>query len=426
MKKTLKRSMLVAGAALLGLPAVAAAQIMGHCADCHTMHNSEQNAAVAVVGLARTVSTTPIQNLLRMDCVACHAQGGATKIAASLGGSKIPQVYHTDATGDLAAGNFKHIELGNRKGHNVADLFPGGDLTGGTYLMPPGKYRGGVTGDVHSDVWNDGVTPFGKFTCAGTAGCHGTRAQLLSHVTNGDGSTTAVRRTGIAAISGAHHNNQDGAKTPLQNVQGEHSGVQVANSYRFIPGLKGYGNTVDRWQNASPTSHNEYFAAISKDITSCGDCHIEGSIPGITARMSPDSTLKVHNQSMSGFCATCHGNFHSSGFTQGKSGAFLRHPSDYVIPAKTEYAAYQSYNLTAPPARADVRTAASDTVQPNTDMVMCLSCHQAHATTHDYMLRFDYAAATTQMRAGDSTKVGANAEGCLACHTTKGVAPANR
>ena len=47
---------------------------------------------------------------------------------------------------------------------------------------------------------------------------------------------------------------------------------------------------------------------------------------------------------------------------------------------------------------------------------MCLSCHQAHASDHDYMLRFDYAG----MVAG--TNPAADGTGCLACHTTKGKA----
>jgi predicted CXXCH cytochrome family protein len=57
--------------------------------------------------------------------------------------------------------------------------------------------------------------------------------------------------------------------------------------------------------------------------------------------------------------------------------------------------------------------AASATVTPGTDMVMCLSCHQPHATEFDGMLRFDY----QQIIAGG----GATGQGCLACHTTKGI-----
>ena len=144
--------------------------------------------------------------------------------------------------------------------------------------------------------------------------------------------------------------------------------------------------------------------------------------------MTADSTLQAPNQSMSGFCTTCHGNFHSSsledgtnydrGPANGTSGAFLRHPSDYVIPATGEYAAYTAYNLTAPVARPTVATAASDVVAPGTDLVMCLSCHQAHATPYDGMLRFDYAAMIAGSQVDDAASQALG--GCMACHTTKG------
>jgi predicted CXXCH cytochrome family protein len=112
------------------------------------------------------------------------------------------------------------------------------------------------------------------------------------------------------------------------------------------------------------------------------------------------------------------------GSENGTSGAFLRHPSDWVIPNSSEYSAYTSYDISAPVARPSVATAASATVTPGTDMVMCLSCHAAHATDYDYMLRGDYSAMTAGGYADIATATG---EGfCLACHTTKGVLPENR
>ena len=104
----------------------------------------------------------------------------------------------------------------------------------------------------------------------------------------------------------------------------------------------------------------------------------------------------------------------------GVSGAFLRHPSDYVIPNGTEYAAYTAYDLSAPVARPTLATASSGTVTPGTDMVMCLSCHVAHGSDQDYLLRFDY----STMTAGSGSD--ATTGGCLACHTTKGILPENR
>jgi len=247
-----------------------------------------------------------------------------------------------------------------------------------------------------------------------------------------------TRRTGIAAISGAHHNSTDGAKTSdgynTHAVDGSdpaiHDGATVAAGYRFIPGLKGYGNEAARWQNVDSASHNEYYGDAAGesvgDAAGCGTCHIQDNVNGGDgSRAALGSTLRVPNNSMSGFCATCHGVFHSMGSENGTSGAFLRHPSDWVIPNSGEYAAYTSYDITAPVARTSVLSGASATVAPGTDLVMCLSCHEAHATPYDYMLRFNYTYdGTGTMKAGAYIdQATAQAEGgCLACHTTKGVA----
>ncbi len=107
-------------ALLIILPiAVYAQGLVGDCSDCHTMHNSEQGQKVAIYGVGGTFvpgTPLPIQNLLRMDCIACHAQNSSDKIVTMPGGSTIPQVYHQDATGDLAAGNFAYIS-GTKTGH---------------------------------------------------------------------------------------------------------------------------------------------------------------------------------------------------------------------------------------------------------------------------------------------------------------------
>lgn len=401
-------------------PAMAAG-LIGDCYDCHTMHNSEAGAPVAQIGSAsgNTTTSTPVANLLKLDCLACHANDptAGDKIWMMPGGSEVPQVAHGDATGDLAGGNFSYGFVGNgtvSNVHNVSELFaPGTEDYIPANGNPPGMVADGTT---HTNIFttNGGAGAYDKFSCAGARGCHGTRAQQVG---NGTGN---VDRVGMAAISGAHHVNYDGAKDATNYAASTvHSGAKVAEGYRFIPGLKGYGNEADRWENVDATSHNEYYGDATGGLAaaSCTTCH--------TGFVTVDSTLKVPNNSMSGFCSTCHGNFHSSGIAadavdNGVSGAFLRHPSDYVIPNMTEYAAYTAYDISAPVARPTLFTAASATVTPGTDLVMCLSCHNAHGSDNDYILRFDY----TTMTAGSFANVAAAqaAGGCLACHTEKGVA----
>jgi hypothetical protein len=406
--------------------ALAVGGLVGDCVDCHTMHNSQQGAPVAKAGLNSTASVTPNPTLLKLDCIACHAQNTGSKIVTMPGGSTIPQVYHTDST-DLAADNFKHIaDNGERKGHNVVDLV----TADSTFSRPPG-YRNHDSLGFEFNV--------DKLTCAGNMGCHGLRGQQLDEGDIESG-IAATYRSGLTALSGydgptagntsyvrgAHHTSYDGLKTDGSNPDFYQN--TLAHSYRFIRGLKGSGNVVDRWQNVDSVSHNEYAGGYVNDTIKntnyesalCTRCHFSNN--------SQTARLYTPNSTMTGFCITCHGSFHSSGVTNGTSGAFLRHPSDYVIPDRDEYSAYTLYDVSALVARPVAAFVPgftpSSTVNPGTDLVMCLSCHVAHASPYDGMLRFDYSA----MTAGGylDHAAAATAGGCLACHTSKGVLPENR
>jgi len=412
----------------------AAQGIVGDCVDCHTMHNSEGGLPVAEIGTTGTVSATPIENLLRMDCVACHANDptGGSKIWTMTGGSTVPQVMHGDTTGDLAGGNFRYImEGGDRKGHNVVDVV----AVDGANLFPPGhRHATSEVGDMGFDVEN--------FTCAGSMGCHGYRGQVLTlippdpncdpefgiNIITGEPCTpeelngSTEYRTGIKALSGydgfptatlksgAHHFNFEGLKN--DGLDASFYDNPLSHSYRFIRSLRGYGNETDRWQNVDKDSHNEYAAGYDGPggpgnettdfgtTSTCSKCHVSGKINTTDARLTTPMTT------MTGFCITCHGSFHSPG--TGPHGAFLRHPSDYVIPDSGEYAAFTEYTVSAPVGRPaaffSVGMTSSPTVTPGTDLVMCLSCHVAHAGPNDGMLRYsDWA----------------SGEGCVACHTTK-------
>ncbi len=438
----MKKLTVAATAVLAALPLIASASggMIGDCYDCHTMHNSEQGEPVAEIGIGGTVTETPLENLLRMDCIACHAQNGPNNVVVMPGGSKIPQVYHQDTT-DLAGGNFRYIDSLNssRKGHNVIDLFLGGDDNADDNGAPPGRY----SADIHGPNYSVNST-YDQFTCAGSVGCHGTRAQLLSGMTVDNGTDNIwvwTKRTGISAISGAHHNSYDGAKDGenyLDNGNVIHDGKRIAEGYRFIVGLKGYGNEASRWLNVDKDSHNEYYGGdpskttLTTGLSGCDTCHIEGDGPGVSSFLAVNSSLKVPNNSISGLCTTCHGKFHSGGTggdyeNNGVSGAFLRHPTDYLIPNRGEYAAYTVYDLTAPVARPTLYTSPSNVVTPGVDLVMCLSCHKSHASEYDFKLRFDYREMTEMIAGGYPDIATAQSKGgCLACHTTKGVLPENR
>jgi hypothetical protein len=340
--------------------------ISGVCSSCHTMHNSQNNAPEATFGAAGQPwkGTGPFDALTKGDCLGCHGMG--TTKTVTIGSSVIPQVYHTDATGDLAGGNFAYI-LGTKgsgaadsKGHNVVDLGnPESTLT-----EPPG----------HHSPSNIGV----NVTCSGIKGCHGRRA------------------TGVV-MSGAHHQNVDGKLDTAD---------EVYNSYRFLMGVKGFENNGSKpWENFDANNHNEYFGATTPMTFGGANCNI----------CHQGSGIYPANGTISGFCGTCHREFHVvEGIGGDTISPFTRHPTDVLLPGTGEYAGYNGagnpYSVEAPVARTTVPDSIGNTVIPGTDVVMCLSCHMAHASDYPDMLRWDY----DTMIAG-----GGGSGGCFTCHTTK-------
>jgi len=358
---------------ILSIPETSLAAITGPCVNCHTMHNSQGGSAMATYGADGKPwkGTSPLPALTRGTCLGCHGYGGAQKIV-TIGGSEIPQVYHTDGSGDLAGGNFAYV-LGTKgggasdaKGHNVKDI---GDADA-TLNAPPGL----LPESGHNMIITDT-----NLTCTGYIGCHGTRSGSFP---------------GIAGIKGAHHQNVDGKCDTADTV---------ANSYRFLLGVKGLENNgTYKWQNYNADHHNEYFGATTPMIVSCANsCHL-----------GPSGAVKPPNNTISGFCATCHGRFHDPTEIGGTSSPFKRHPSDIVLPSDVnkEYKDYTSYSVEAPVGRTTVPDSPSSTVTPGTDVVTCLSCHAAHATNYPDLLKWDY----------DTMVVGGGGSGgCFTCHTQK-------
>jgi len=336
---------------IMGISRTLQARVTGQCLNCHTMHAS-QGGSIAWYG----GSTGPFPALTRGNCYGCHTYD-TTSAVASFGGSKIPQVLHSDYTNNLAAGNFNYIKdasgSADHKGHNVAAVNQEGDAS----KFPP-------PGDEHS---NSSINAE-NFTCAGANGCHGDR-----EVTDQ-----------MASMKGAHHEKDSTI-----------DGSGVGKSYRFLNGVKGVENNdaTYPWENRSATLHNEY-----KGMTGTGSSDVSKTSPG------------SHN-TISGLCAECHGNYHYSDDIGGTSSPWLRHPTDVTLPTNGEYASYNTYSVLAPVARV-TPASPSQTVTPggnDNDIVMCLSCHGAHATNYYKMMRWDY-------KAPDVTTA---YSGCNICHTKK-------
>ena len=331
------------------------AEVAGNCANCHTMHNSQGGSDMATYG--GTSGNNPC--LTRGDCIGCHAYDiSGTDNVVDIGGSLVPQVWHSaaiDLAVDLAAGNFKYIATAadDDTGHSVANI----DQEGNASMFPP-------PGDQHTT----GITAT-NFTCAGKYGCHGDRSVS----------------GGIESIKGAHHTNDNTI-----------DGNSVGTSYRFLKGVLGLENPITAWRNVDATDHNEYKGATS---------------PGTSSLTSPV------NGTMSGFCAECHGYYHGTNTaeTGGTASPWIRHPTDFSLPSSGEYINYTTYSIVAPVARVTVPGAPSSTVSPSgtdNDIVMCLSCHGAHATKFYKLMRWDY-------NGDEGGDLAEQLSGCIVCHMSK-------
>lgn len=346
--------------------------VTGRCDNCHTMHNSQNGTHMILLGVGES-DTTPKDTLLRGTCLGCHSDTTSNTTKA-LGTSTAPIVFNTGgattdpgtsqswsgATYNLAGGNFYYTYGASAaidaKGHDV-DMVDAANTDTTLGNTPPGWNAA----DDESSVDYDDTD---RLTCAGSNGCHGDRDLTGSY----------------AGIKGAHHTNAGG------NLN---TATTIGNSFRFLKGVKGYEDT-DWQQSASTSDHNEYFGATS-----------QGTLA---------STYTI-----SALCRQCHGLFHSA---LGGPSPWTRHPTDEDVMGKGgEYAAYNTdnttgtYSLHAPVGDVGTLAGARSTVTATDSPVICLSCHRAHGSPNDDILRWDYAG----MVAGSGT----SDTGCFTCHTTK-------
>ena len=325
----------------------AGARVKGPCNSCHTMHNSQGGQPMAKDDNGNPINT-PYEALLISSCLGCHSSSTSQTIVTTSWG-ETPIVNNLIApVNPLAGGNF-YYSSGSytyTNGHySVGDT--GHNLTAST--LP---YGGGFINSTAPNAYN------GPLRCSGTHGCHGY---------NG-GHGEAPDNSYIDAIKGGHH----GKTSPMD-------GSTVARSYRMLYGITGVEDP--NWEQAnSNTAHNQY----------------------------QGGTSSTQNNTISYLCAECHGNFHSSTGTGG-SDPWIRHPTDIVLPASGEYASYTVYNMNAPVARQNPSTASETVVTPGSDVIMCLTCHRAHASPWYKGLRWDFA----------NSSLTTAISGCNVCHTSK-------
>lgn len=298
-------------------------------------------------------SATPSAALLRAGtCGGCHADGvQVNATTANKLTNLVPQV--NPETNTLAGGSFFWVESGTDiQGHSVADL----GITD-TSTTPPGFNGTRATEAGLASTWT------GQLTCAGAMGCHG------DHAASGGQ---------FGAIRGAHH-----------EVNLAVTGASVGTSYRFLNGIVGYEDP-DYELSTSDTDHNVYKGVAR------------------TAGVTDTTTISY-------LCSECHGDFHTdAGIADGAlSSPWIRHPTDIQMRSLTTEAKDYAYTVEAPAAVAS--PAAPTATTYDTDAVVtCVSCHRAHGSSNDYLLRWTY----STMVAG-TTDAGVAGTGCFACHLTK-------
>lgn len=109
----------VGGVMLMAPRLVGAHSAVGPCADCHTMHNSQNGSPENLAG--------PQPHLLKMTCVGCHARttNESNGRATSAGGPAAPQVG-PQVAGQIyqLSGGYFNVDggLADATTHNLADL----------------------------------------------------------------------------------------------------------------------------------------------------------------------------------------------------------------------------------------------------------------------------------------------------------------
>ncbi len=348
---------------VIGISMIAMAKVQGVCSDCHTMHNSQNGSSVATDSQGNFVSST-YAYLLKTTCVGCHT-------GTNVPGETTPKVYNQAGPlyngNTLAGGDFYWVLQDSAKGHNclsIPSMSADSNLT-----QAPGWHGSG------SPV-NCGV-------------CHKAH-HIYPEGAHGDCSSCHERVSSCKSCHNpAHHADDSG---PVVGKSGGWYRFLIASNHPEDDlGVKGIED--DDWElTVSSSDHNEYNG--SSDPSG-----------------GPDN-------SMSHFCAGCHGYFHGivqSANDDGHS-PWLRHPTNIPLPNSGEFSSYTVYSPMAPVARDPGlligMSGPISSVSPGSDQVMCLSCHRAHGSPYPDALRWDYLSNCWANNPNSGC-------GCFVCHTQK-------
>lgn len=358
--KALKLSLVIMAAALLtiGLSGMAYAFHSGGVADCdgcHSMH------------LPKTGGTALLQGTdYSSTCLNCHANAASGSYHVMTypfpGAGAAPVDYNVG--GDFAwlqktytyAGHGAPVtENGQDHGHNVvAQDF-------------------GMTSDTNLTASPGGTFPSAKLACNSCHDPHGKYRRI------GGDTTYTIGTTGAPIIASGSSNT-----SPVPTA------AQAVGSYRLLAGQnysQDAGTTAISYPGV-PIASAPGYGAIETAATETRVAYGVGTVSG--------STTWGH------WCATCHGTYHSTGnyvhpIDQGLSTAIINNYGNYVSSGIMTGTAASSYLSLVPFATNSgdyavlkplAKNAAPGAGPSSGDQVNCLSCHRAHASGFQYMLRW--------------------------------------
>lgn len=354
---------------------------VAECEGCHSMHNSFEGSP-NVTG--RTFAQGTGIYLLKANdqagaCLNCHNAADSA-----------PSSYHI-STATVAAGT--------NNTNNPVEMTPGGDFAwlkmtmqflvrGNTTINDGSRHGHNIIAADYSYVQDDvltvapgGTYPAGNLACSS---CHDPHGRYRRFADN------TYATTGLPIFNSGSYNN---SANPITSVS-------AVGAYRILGGV-GY----------QPKSLSGSYAFTSDPMD---------VVVASTYNRSEDSnqTGISYGKNVAEWCANCHTGMLQASYTSGMAG--LRHPAGNgaKLPAAivTNYNAYVSsgimtntntakaFSTLAPFAtdqndRAVMKPQAVTGTGGNsnhpaaatTDNVMCLSCHRAHATAFESMIRWNYA-----------------------------------
>jgi hypothetical protein len=343
---------------------------VAECEGCHTMHNSEGGKAVRTYGNLKQFQSGPFLlqgNTQSEACLNCHNSPSAGSYHISTDDSVLlPGAAPVNYT---AGGDFGWLKKSYhwliRSPSTFGDSF--GQDHGHNIVAPAFNFLADTT----RTVGPGGTFPAANLQCSSCHDPHGKYRQDANGV-----QTT----TGLPILGSGSYNTSAPTATAAVGV------------YRLLGG-DGYlsSNAPAAFKGPSPSA----VAATSQTYNKVETDNLAGQV------------RVAYGKNMSEWCANCHGSILTTGYMSGQAG--FTHPAGATAKFGTaelaNYASYvksgtlgtpvSSYWTLAPfeigtTVLADLQAAQKTLNGPDASSnVACVSCHRAHASGFDSMLRFN-------------------------------------